>query len=76
LPSPGEDVAKSRLSRAFAAQLGGAEVANSAAPPLRGLLVAGVVIALVAGTFVHASVRRFEPHSCGSPVAAGPRCRN
>jgi len=49
LQSPGEDVAKSRLSQAFALQLGGAELANSAAPPLRGVLIAGVVIALVAG---------------------------
>jgi len=49
LQSPGEDVAKSWLSQAFAVQLGGAELANSAAPPLRGVLIAGVVIALVAG---------------------------
>ena len=58
------------LAAPLAKQLGGAEVANSAAPPLRGVLVAGVVIALVAGTFVYASVHRFEPHSHGSPVAA------
>jgi len=70
LPSPGEDVAKSRLYQAFAVQLGGAEIANSAAPPLRGALVAGVVVALATVTFVYASVHRFEPHSRGSPVAA------
>jgi hypothetical protein len=58
------------LAAPLARQLEGAETANAAAPPLRGMLVAGVVIALVAGTFVYASVHRFEPHSRGSPVAA------
>ncbi|HVD84558.1 MAG TPA: hypothetical protein VNC42_10040 [Bradyrhizobium sp.] len=58
------------LAAPLARQLDGAEAANSAAPPLRGVLVAGVVIALVAGTLVYASVYRFEPHSRGSPVAA------
>jgi hypothetical protein len=58
------------LAAPLAKQLDGAEVANSAAPPMRGALVAGVVIALVASTFVYASVHRFEPHSRGSPVAA------
>jgi hypothetical protein len=37
LQSPGEDVAKSRLSRAFAAAVSGFEVANSAASPMRGV---------------------------------------
>jgi hypothetical protein len=58
------------LAAPLAGQLGGAEVANSAAPPPRGALVAGVLMALVAGTFAYASVQRFEPHSHGSPVAA------
>jgi hypothetical protein len=58
------------LAAPLARQLDGAEAANSAAPPLRGVLVAGVVIALTAGTLVYASVYRFEPHSRGSPVAA------
>jgi len=62
-PNPG-------FIRRFAVQLGGAAVANSAAPPLRGVLVAGAVVALVTVTFVYASVHRFEPHSRGSPVAA------
>ncbi len=58
------------LAAPLARQLDGAEAANSAAPPLRGVLVAGVAIALVAGTLAYASVYRFEPHSRGSPVAA------
>ncbi len=58
------------LAAPLARQLEGAETANSAAPPLRGVLVAGVAIALVAGTLAYASVYRFEPHSRGSPVAA------
>ncbi|HEY3029369.1 MAG TPA: hypothetical protein VGJ68_04205, partial [Bradyrhizobium sp.] len=58
------------LAAPLARQLGGVEVANSAAPPLRGVLVAGVVVMLVAGTVAYASVYRFEPHSRGSPVAA------
>jgi len=58
------------LAAPLAKQFGGTGVANSAAPPMRGVLVAGVAVALVAGTFVYASVHRFEPHSRGSPVAA------
>jgi hypothetical protein len=58
------------LAAPLAKQLSGTEAANSAAAPMRGVLVAGVAVALVAGTFVYASVHRFEPHSRGSPVAA------
>jgi hypothetical protein len=47
LQSPGEDVAKSRHSRAFTAAISGVEVANSTASPMRGVLVASVLIALV-----------------------------
>jgi hypothetical protein len=58
------------LAAPLAKQLSGTEAANSAAAPMRGGLVAGVAVALVAGTLVYASVHRFEPHSRGSPVAA------
>jgi hypothetical protein len=58
------------LAAPLAKQLSGTEVANPAAPPMRGVLVASVAVALVAGTFAYASVHRFEPHSRGSPVAA------
>jgi hypothetical protein len=55
----------------LARQIGGAAVlGSSAAQPMRGLLVAGVVPLLVAGTLVYTSVHRFEPHTNGSPVAA------
>jgi hypothetical protein len=59
------------LANPLAKQIGGAEVANSgAAPAARGVLLASVAIALMAGTFAYASVHRFEPHTRGSPVAA------
>jgi hypothetical protein len=59
------------LAAPLAKQIGGTNVANSAAAsPIRGFLLGGVVIALMAGTFVYASVHRFEPHSRGAPVAA------
>ena len=55
------------LAAPLARQIGGAE--GLAAPP-RGLLLAVVAGLLMAGTFVYASVHRFEPHTRGSPVAA------
>jgi hypothetical protein len=64
------------LAVPLARQIGGAEVSNSGgsnsglAMPMRGGLLAGVAIALVAGTFAYASVHRFAPHTRGSPVAA------
>ena len=59
------------LANPLARQIGGAEAFGStAAPPARGVLFAGVAIALLAGTFAYASVHRFEPHSSGSPVEA------
>jgi hypothetical protein len=58
------------LAAPLARQIGGAEAADSAAPPMRGVLFAGVALALVAGTLAYASVHRFEPHMRGSPVAA------
>jgi len=59
------------LAAPLASQFGGAEAGDSgAASPARGLLFAGVAVALLAGTFVFASLHRFEPYSRGSPVAA------
>ena len=59
------------LAAPLARQIGGAEACHSSAtPPTRGVLFAGVAIALVAGTVAYASVHRFEPHIRGSPVAA------
>ncbi len=58
------------LAAPLAREFGSTEAASSAAPPLRGVLVAGVVIALATCTLGYASVYRFEPHSRGSPVAA------
>jgi hypothetical protein len=58
------------LALPLSKQIGGAEVADPAAAPRRGLLFAGVAIALMAGTVVYASVARFEPNARQSPVAA------
>jgi hypothetical protein len=59
------------LAAPLALQIGGGEDSNpGAATPLRGLLFAGVAVVLTAGTFVYASMHRFEPHTRGSPVAA------
>jgi hypothetical protein len=59
------------LAAPLARQIGGAEVSNSsAAPPLRGVLFAGVAVLLAAGTLAFTSVHRFQPHASGSPVAA------
>jgi hypothetical protein len=59
------------LAAPLARQIGGNEVSNpDIAPPARGVLFAGVAVALLAGTFIYTSVHRFEPHTRGSPVAA------
>ncbi len=59
------------LAAPLARQFGGAEVLPAnAAQPTRAALVAGIAIALVAGTVAYASVYRFAPHMRGSPVAA------
>jgi hypothetical protein len=59
------------LAVPLARQIGGPEVSNSAvAAPMRGGLLTGVAMALVAGTFAYASVHPFAPHMRGSPVAA------
>ena len=59
------------LAAPLARQIGGVEASNPhTAPPARGVLLAGVAVALLAATLVYTSVHRFEPHTHGSPVAA------
>jgi hypothetical protein len=59
------------LAAPLARQIGGADVAGShAAMPARGVLFAGVAVALVTGTLAFASVHRFAPNTATSPVAA------
>jgi hypothetical protein len=59
------------LAAPLARQIGGADVAGSPAAGLaRGVLFAGVAIALVTGTLAFASVHRFAPNTVTSPVAA------
>jgi hypothetical protein len=58
------------LAAPLARQIGGAKAAHSTAAPVRGLLLSGVAIALLAGTIAYGSVHRFEPHTRSSPVAA------
>ena len=59
------------LAAPLARQIGGADVAGThAAPPARGVLFAGVAIALVTGTLAFASVHRFAPNTRNSPVEA------
>ncbi len=59
------------LAAPLARQIGGADVAGSqAAMPARGVLFAGLAIALVTGTLAFASVHRFAPNANNSPVAA------
>jgi hypothetical protein len=57
------------LAAPLARQIGGVD-AHSIATPVRNALMAGVIVALAAGTVLYASVHRFEPHMHGSPVAA------
>jgi hypothetical protein len=59
------------LAAPLARQIGGADVADStAAMPARGVLFAGVAMALLTGTLAFASVHRFAPNTRYSPVAA------
>jgi hypothetical protein len=59
------------LAGPLAKQIGGADVSNqNGVPPMRGMLFASIAAALLAGTFLFASVHPFEPHTRGSPVAA------
>jgi hypothetical protein len=59
------------LAAPLARQIGGADAAGPAAAGLaRGVLLAGVAMALVTGTLGFASVHRFAPNTTTSPVAA------
>ena len=59
------------LAVPLARQIGGPEVsAFAVAAPMRRGLLAGVAIALVAGTVAYTAVYRFEPHPRGAPAAA------
>jgi len=59
------------LAAPLARQIGGADLAGShLATPARGVLFAGVAVALVTGTLAFASVHRFAPNTTNSPVAA------
>jgi hypothetical protein len=59
------------IAAPLARQIGGAPIPDSStAPPMRGLMLAGIATLLVAGTLAYGSVQRFEPHTRGSPVAA------
>ena len=64
-------VAPMLLAAPLARQIEGAaaSASNSFAPP-RGLLLAGLVATLVAGTFAFGSLHCFAPNMRGSPVAA------
>jgi hypothetical protein len=62
-------VAPLLLAVPLARQIGVGE-APAIATPVRNAAIAGVVMALAAGTVLYASVHRFEPHMHGSPVAA------
>jgi hypothetical protein len=58
------------LAGPLARQIGSAELDDKppVSPPR--LLLAGIAVALLAGTIAWASLVRFEPHTRGSPVAA------
>jgi hypothetical protein len=64
-------VAPMLLAEPLARQIEGAaaSASNSLAPP-RGMLLAGLAVTLMAGTFAYGSVHRFAPNMRGSPVAA------
>jgi hypothetical protein len=61
-------VAPMILAAPLAKQVGGAEPSHSHA--LRMPVLAGIAVALVAGTIAYAGVHPFAPHMRGSPVAA------
>ena len=58
------------LAAPLAKQIGGVESSSSNATPMRGVLLAGMAVLLVAGTLAFTSMHRYEPHTRGSPVAA------
>jgi hypothetical protein len=64
-------VAPLLLAAPLARQIGGADLSVSGTkPPARAGLIAGVLIALVAGTVAYASMHRYAPNMRGTPVAA------
>jgi len=58
------------LAAPLSRQIGGVVSSHSSAAPMRGVLLAGMAVLLVAGTLAFASMHRYEPHTRGSPVAA------
>jgi hypothetical protein len=59
------------LAVPLARQIGGAEAAFPHSPlPVRGAMVAGLAVVLLAGTLTFASMHRFAPYTGNSPVAA------
>jgi hypothetical protein len=58
------------LAGPLAQQIGATDHHAKPAGGPRGLLFAGLAVALLAGTVAYASVVRFAPHTRGSPVAA------
>lgn len=62
-------VAPMLLAEPLVRQGGGTDV-STAKPAARGVLIAGIVVALLAGTVAYASVKRYEPNMRGMPVAA------
>jgi hypothetical protein len=59
------------LAAPLARQIGGNyALVPSGATPARGVLLAGIAVAMVAGTVAYSSAHRFEPHVHSAPVAA------
>jgi hypothetical protein len=58
------------LAAPLAKQIGGNDAQAPNTTPARGVLFAGVAVAMVAGTVAYASAHRFEPHVHSAPVAA------
>lgn len=59
------------LARPLARQISGIEaVASSSLRPVRGVMLTGLAVVLVAGTLMFAAMHRFTPNAANSPVAA------
>jgi hypothetical protein len=59
------------LAEPLARQIGGTDASSSRNNlPMRGALVAGIMVALIVGTIAYASIHRYEPNMRGTPVAA------
>jgi len=59
------------LASPLAGQIGGTKAASShSLRPIRGVMAAGLVLVLAAGTLTFASMHRFAPNTANSPVAA------